>query len=265
MKKNKCSVVIPVYNEEECIEGVIQSWNRQFKKIDIEPLFICINDGSKDRSGKILDELAKEIPSMIVVHQDNAGHGVSVRRGYAIAVEQEADYVFQIDSDNQFAPADFEKLWNQREDSDLLLGRRHNRKDPVTRKIISSFLADYIFNLSGVEILDCNTPFRLFNKNFLKEVLYTVPVDAFTPNIMLSILGKKMGRNFDEIPVSHFARNTGTNSLLSWGLVKACITAFKQLYTFNYSLRYQYFNIENFSKQSYSKSTDENVRIKSAA
>ncbi|MDC1174062.1 glycosyltransferase family 2 protein [Bacteriovoracaceae bacterium] len=262
--QNKCSVVIPVYNEEECIEGVIQSWNRQFIKMEITPYFICINDGSKDQSGRILDELAKEIPHMKVIHQENSGHGESIRRGYSHSLTDDTEYVFQIDSDNQFAPSDFQHLWEARHESDLILGRRKDRKDPLTRKIISSVLSDYVYNLSGCEILDANTPFRLYNKKFLKSVLFSIPVGSFTPNIMLSILGKKFGRNLTETPVKHFERTTGTNSLLSFGLLKACLKSFTQIYHFIQSLRYQYFTIEKSTKQSYSNSTNQIDDLKSA-
>ena len=77
----KISIIIPVYNVEKylqkCLDSVI---NQTYKNLEI----ICINDGSPDNSGKILDEYAKKDGRVIVIHQENAGVSVARNKGLEI-------------------------------------------------------------------------------------------------------------------------------------------------------------------------------------
>ena len=90
----KVSVIIPVYKTEmyirECMDSVI---NQTLKDIEI----ICVDDGSPDDSGKILDEYAKNDNRVHVIHQKNAG--VSVARNNGIS-EAKGEYIKFVDSDD---------------------------------------------------------------------------------------------------------------------------------------------------------------------
>src|SRR5437868_4422665 len=99
------AIVMPAYNEEACIEGVVSAW---LSVLDTVPgtLFV-VNDGSRDGTGKVLDRLAESHASLRVIHQKNAGHGAAVLRGYAEAIALGPEWIFQTDSDDQFDPMDF--------------------------------------------------------------------------------------------------------------------------------------------------------------
>jgi dolichol-phosphate mannosyltransferase len=109
-------VVIPVYNEEGCIEEVITSWGDFLTNYFNDKQFriLVINDGSKDNTPIILDKLASRLSYLEVVHQKNGGHGNAVLNGYRKAVSYQPNWVFQTDSDNQFRPEDFPHLWEHR-------------------------------------------------------------------------------------------------------------------------------------------------------
>lgn len=92
----KISVIIPCYNTEkylrECLDSVI---NQTLKDIEI----ICINDGSTDNSGKILDEYAKKDNRIKVIHKENEGAGVARNVGISLA---KGEYLSILDSDDVF-------------------------------------------------------------------------------------------------------------------------------------------------------------------
>lgn len=226
-------LVMPVYNEAECIEQVITAWHQYLGSIfDKSFGLMVVNDGSTDNTGDILQELEKKLPTMYVVTQKNAGHGSAVVRGYQQALAAQPDYVFQTDSDDQFVPSDFNLLWQQRERSDFILGHRKNRKDPFMRLMITRVLKGLLFLRFGKWIKDANIPFRLMTASFLAASLPQVPPKAFAPNIFLSVLAAKKRIDVLNIPVQHKARETGSTVLISNNLWKACVKSLRQLLSF---------------------------------
>ena len=95
-------VVIPAYNEEACIRDVVPHWIDGIAKVIPVGSFklLIINDGSRDNTGTILDELTGEYPNLIAKHQINGGHGNAIYNGYQMAVEMNPSFVFQT-FDNQ--------------------------------------------------------------------------------------------------------------------------------------------------------------------
>lgn len=69
-KKYKIAVIIPVYNAEKYIKKCIKSFQKQtFQNFKL----VLVNDGSKDKSGKICDDMAKKDERIYVIHQENKG------------------------------------------------------------------------------------------------------------------------------------------------------------------------------------------------
>jgi dolichol-phosphate mannosyltransferase len=234
------SIVMPAYNEEEVIEVVVKQWTdlltRQFPADNTR--LIVINDGSRDKTGAILDQIKDRYPKLVVVHQPNGGHGNAVVNGYHQAVALDSEYVFQTDSDDQFVAEDFAKLWARRNDSPFILGYREERYDAFARLVITRILRMSIALIYGTYIMDSNIPFRLIRGSFLKRLLAQLPTPTpFAPNIFLAVMAKKAGYNTFDIPITHKERLTGTVSILKWKLLKVCIQSFGELAQFRLDLR----------------------------
>jgi len=222
-------IVMPAYNEAACIAKVVKAWaevaTRHFG------MLLVVNDGSRDNTGDVLNQLVRETSVLRVVHQDNAGHGNAVRNGYEQALKLNPQYVFQTDSDDQFNPNDFEKLWEARHESPFLLGYREVRHDPLVRIIISRLNAVLLLLLFGVEIRDANVPFRLMEAKFLGGLLSLVPRGVFIPNIFLAVLAAKSRAVLLEIPVGHRERKTGVVTL-NRRLYEVCQRCFREVRQF---------------------------------
>ena len=230
---------MPAYNEEEVIESVVKQWTdlleRHFPTENTR--LIVINDGSRDKTGAILDQIKDRYPKLMVVHQPNGGHGNAVVNGYQQAVALDSEYVFQTDSDDQFVTDDFGKLWAQRNESPFILGYREERYDAFARLIITRILRLSIALIYGTYIMDSNIPFRLIRGTFLRKLLAQLPTPTpFAPNIFLAVMAKKAGFNTFDIPITHKERLTGTVSILKWKLLKVCIQSFKELAQFRMDL-----------------------------
>ena len=104
------SIVMPAYNEQDCIEKVVYNWTNFLKNRfpNDNTTLIVINDGSKDNTKILLDKLEKEVTNLTVVNQKNGGHGNAVVNGYRKALALDSQFVFQTDSDDQFVSDDFD-------------------------------------------------------------------------------------------------------------------------------------------------------------
>jgi len=184
-------IVIPVYNEEKQLPGLLRDWLPLFKATALSYKVILIDDGSKDNSLSLLKTLQANDPALSVHSQPNAGHGAAILNGYRMAGE--AEWVFQIDSDHQFEPAAFRQLWDQREGYDLLLAERKEKNASLPRQCISAVSKGIVYAFYGRRIRDANSPYRLMRGQFLKEALKKIPENSFAPNILLSawFLAKK--------------------------------------------------------------------------
>lgn len=137
----KISVIVPVYNTERYLDECLNSIENQTLK-DIE--IICINDGSKDRSGEILEQHRKKDDRIKIINQENAGVSVARNRGIACAV---GEYISFVDSDDILAPYFYEKAYEN---------VKKNNADIIDMKF-RTFYHDIDFNLEGVNYNDNNT------------------------------------------------------------------------------------------------------------
>ncbi len=233
------SIVMPAYNEQDCIEKVVYNWTNFLKEKfpNDNTTLIVINDGSKDNTKLILDKLKGEVSHLTVIHQKNGGHGNAVVNGYNTALRLGSEYVFQTDSDDQFVSDDFDKLWSKRNESDFILGYREVRHDAGVRLFITKFLRATISTIYGTFIMDSNIPFRLIKGTFLQKLMDQLPKpEPFAPNIFLSVMAKKAGQKTFDIPITHKDRETGEVSIVKWTLWKVCIRSFQELLNFRLEL-----------------------------
>ena len=95
-KQPLLTIIVPVYNVEKYIEECLDSLTNQDASIDSYEI-ICIDDGSPDNCGSILDEYEKNNPNMTVIHQRNTGQAGARNAGLKIASGQ---YIWFVDSDD---------------------------------------------------------------------------------------------------------------------------------------------------------------------
>lgn len=230
-------LVMPAYNEEGCIESVVSDWHAELERTvgPGEFRMLIVNDGSRDRTGELLDGLG--LPGLEVVHQANQGHGATVLNGYRHALTLGAEYVFQVDSDNQVSPRDLRLLWERRRESDFILACRAVRHDPRQRLFISRCLAWLIRLLFGRSIADVNVPFRLMRSEYLARLLRGVPPYMVAPNIVLGVLAAVDRQPLLNVPIEHRERQTGEVSIVRWSLVRICLRSAADLVELRLRLR----------------------------
>ena len=128
------SVVIPVFNEAGAVRRVVSTWDDELGRLAIPYEIRVYDDGSRDQTGALLAELARERPHVVALGHANRGHGPTILRGYH---EAGGTWVFQVDGDDEMPAAAFPDLWARRDQADLVLGYRVGRSQSLARRIVS--------------------------------------------------------------------------------------------------------------------------------
>ncbi len=220
-------VVIPVYNEEEIIRFVIEDWVKCLDELKINYRIKLYNDGSSDNTERVIKEVLPSCPNIDLINKENSGHGPTILRAYKDNLEL-ADWIFQVDSDNEMSPSYFKFLWEAREKYDFLIGHRYNREFSFARLILTTLSRITIFSLFGRNIVDVNSPYRLFRARFFDKAINLIPNTTFAPNIILSGVASREGARTKSILVPYNFRTTGTVSLKQLKLLKIGLKCFKQ-------------------------------------
>jgi dolichol-phosphate mannosyltransferase len=221
------AVVMPVYNEKDCIIAVINSWLSVLSGLNINFRIIVLNDGSLDGTDRIL-ETFKVHPQVEIINKPNSGHGPTILMGYGQAVRI-AGWVFQCDSDNELSAEHFPHLWKERHAYEAIFGIRKDRKQSISRKIITACARLSVKFFFGRGISDVNIPYRLIRADILQQIISRIPPDTFAPNIVISGMLPVQGARIYEYPVPYGGRKTGKSSIGKWKLWKAAFKSFGQI------------------------------------
>ena len=217
-------VVMPVFNEDECIEHVLADWRNVLDELKISYRIMVINDGSKDNTASILSRYADN-PSIFTINRKNSGHGPTILYGFRRAVH-ESKWIFQVDSDNEIEANHFKTFWQRKNGYDACIGIRNQGQQQLPRKLISIGAALIIRMFYGSGIQDVNCPYRLVRADVLGPILEQIPDNTFAPNVAISGFLLLHGRDVKNIPVPHHIRQTGTVSIRKWRLFSAALISF---------------------------------------
>jgi glycosyltransferase involved in cell wall biosynthesis len=228
------TVVMPAYNEEGAIEDAV----REVREHVLHGLpgaeLLVVDDGSRDRTGEILDRLAAEDPRVSVIHQRNGGHGRALRTGLDAA---RGEYVFLVDSDRQIPIEAFPPLWELARGRDGAFGIRTNRHDPRLRLMLTAVIRAALRSLFDAPLRDANVPFKILRRSAWLEARELIPEDTLAPSLFLAVFARRRGLDIAERDVPHRERETGVVSIRRWKLLKFCTRAFLQLLAFHRRLR----------------------------
>ncbi len=225
--KEKLYIVIPAYNEEANIEKVAREWHEIVQKVSKDSRLIIVDDGSKDSTYTKLCGLQQELRQLEPLTKSNSGHGATLLYAYHYALDHEANYIFQTDSDGQTLPEEFEGFWKQRKKYDAIIGYRNHREDGLSRIIVTKTLKMVLKIIFGLNVTDANTPYRLMNKDILNKYVVRIPENFNLSNVMLTVLFLDNRERVKFKPITFRPRQGGVNSInipkiikIGWQAVK---------------------------------------------
>lgn len=225
----KILLIIPAYNEEDNIlrtyEDIIEYNKVNKTNYDV----IVINDGSRDKTGYILDK--ENIPHIDLIN--NLGIGGAVQTGYKYAQYNDYDIAIQYDGDGQHDVSYVDKLINPivKKKADFTIGSRFIEdiskfKTSTSRRIGISIISFIIKLVTGFKIYDTTSGFRAASKKVIKEFANSYPQEYPEPITSSEML--KKGYILKEVAVNMKERSFGKSSIHTWKniyyMVNVCLS-----------------------------------------
>lgn len=222
-KVTSISIFFSAYNEQDNIAKSVAKAQAILEKITRDYEIIIINDGSKDKTGIISDELAKKNSKIKVVHHNpNQGYGGAVISGLKASTK---DYVFFTDADLQFNLDEITKLIEYLPEYEVVLGYRAIRKDPLMRTInakLWNFLNRLLF---GLKVRDIDCAFKIFKRSVIKDIDLKSRGAMVSAELLIRL--QKNGVKWQEIAVTHLPRTAGSPT---GAKPKVIFRAFRELF-----------------------------------
>lgn len=198
------SVVIPAYNEAETVERVVKDAKAELEKIKIPYEIVIVDDGSTDKTGVIIDKLAKHKFIRAIHHQKNKGFTGAISTCYKNAKN---NLVFLSPADGQFDFKELGQFIESIKGYDVAVGYRIENPEPVTRKINSKAFHLLCKILLGINLKEISTVIM-----WRKHILDSLTIESEDRSAMIEpeLIAKalKMKYKFIEVPI-HFQERKG--------------------------------------------------------
>ncbi len=204
------SFFFPAHNEEANLETLVEEALATLPGLAERFEIIAVDDGSRDRTPAIADELAKRHTDVVraVHHPVNMGYGAALRSGFRAS---RYGLIAFIDGDRQFRVADVGRLTERLAASDapdVVVGYRLHRADPPIRRWYARIyrLANRIF--FGVRARDIDCACKLFRRESLEGIKVASGGAFFTAELLIKL--RCFERRVVEVGVPHYPRTAGS-------------------------------------------------------
>lgn len=202
------SYFFPAHNEAANLRGLVEEALVTLPDLADAFEVVIVDDGSRDATPHIADELAATDSRVRVVHHaKNLGYGAALRSGFGAARH---DLLAFTDGDRQFRVADLGRLIAQYQagGSDVVVGYRIKRADPLVRTLYAKAyrLANRVF--FGLRITDVDCACKLFRRDALTDINVESGGAFFSAELLIKL--RASGRRVTEVGVPHYARTAGS-------------------------------------------------------
>lgn len=206
------TVFFPAYNDAGTIPSMVIGAVIAARRLTDDFEVVVVNDGSRDGTSEILEELARMCPSLRVVeHPQNRGYGAALRTGFASATKE---FVFYTDGDAQYDPRELTGLWARMTPQvDLVNGYKISRSDPLHRIVIGRLYHHMVKLLFGLRVRDVDCDFRLMRRSIFERVHLEKNSGVICLELMKKV--QDAGYQIVEEPVHHYHRAYGTSQFFN--------------------------------------------------
>lgn len=218
------SLVIPCYNEETTLSGIVDEVLKTGSD-DLALELVIVDDCSGDSSRAVAESLAAQHPEVkLCFHEKNRGKGAALRTGFLAAT---GDYVGIQDADMEYDPQDYLKMLRPLCEgrSDVVFGSRYLRREEriVLRwwhSTMNRFLTWFSNVFSDLDLTDMETCYKLFRREIIQEIAPRLKEDrfGFEPEVVAHVarLVRKEGLRVAEVAIGYRPRKFAEGKKIGW-------------------------------------------------
>ena len=201
------SVVVPLFNEEESLPELCDWIARVMRENNFTYEVILVDDGSKDRSWKVIENISSADPNVKGI-KFRRNYGKSAALNTAFEVTQ-GDVIITMDADLQDSPDEIPELYKmiKEEGFDLISGWKQKRYDPITKTVPTKLFNWATRKMSGIHLHDFNCGLKAYSKDVVKTIEVYGEMHRYIPVIAKWAGFSKIG----EKVVQHRERKYGTS------------------------------------------------------
>jgi glycosyltransferase involved in cell wall biosynthesis len=202
------SIVLPVYNEARTLPELIRRLGDVADSLRARYLFefVCVDDGSKDDTVAVADELTLAEPRMVVVSlRRNYGQTAALQAGFERA---QGEIIVSMDADLQHFPEDIPRFLAKIEEGyDVICGWRADRQEGIVRRWPSAVANWMVRTLTGTTVHDVGTTFRAYRGDLARQLQLLGEHHRFIP-----VLASNLGARITEVPIQNIERPVGASN-----------------------------------------------------
>lgn len=210
-------VIIPTYNEKENIENIIDAVFALEQDFHI----LVVDDSSPDGTGEIVKKIQeKHLHNLhISVRKVKDGLGKAYIHGFKWALQNNYDYIFEMDADFSHNPKDLVKLFETCKNGDMSVGSRYCNgvnvvNWPMGRVLLSYFASKYVRFVLGIPIYDTTAGFVCFSRKVLEQIgLDNVKLKGYGFQVEMKFRAYKKGFKIVEVPIIFTNRINGESKM----------------------------------------------------
>lgn len=198
----RISIVVPAFNEQNRIAQTLKSLRENFLGEDIE--IIVVDDGSTDATAEIAAaELQGCSSGRVLRAEKNRGKGAAVRLGIKNST---GEFVFITDADEATEFSYFGKLFSEIEPNTVVIGSRAADgsvviSSPLHRRLMGRSFNFLVRKVTGLDVLDTQCGFKLFNGDDARRILSMCRIDRFAFDVEILRIASILGMEIKEVPV----------------------------------------------------------------
>jgi glycosyltransferase involved in cell wall biosynthesis len=205
------SVLLPVCNEGEVIEKVVNDWLIQIKTLPAGSNILIEDANSTDGTREILQRAEFQNPQYIKVfyRDDRDGFRNALLRLFD---HSNADYIFVADTDGQYFVTDFPYFLKRAAlGNDFVKGVKINRRDGFFRRFFSYLMNRFVVVFIGLPAIDYNSSHYLIRKDFLNSIRGEGFVFKYSLNVEVTLKALLANADYSIIYVKHQSRSQGVS------------------------------------------------------
>lgn len=227
----KLSLVVPVYNEDQNLPLLFDAIHKVMDALDHAWELILVDDGSRDNSLVVLNELVVRDPQhvRVVVFRRNFGQTAAIAAGIDHA---KGEIIILLDADMQNDPADIPLLLAKLDEGyDVVSGWRKERKDTYLTRTLPSNAANWLIStVTGVHLHDYGCTLKAYRRDSLTGFRLYGEMHRFIP-----VFAHAVGARITEIPVHHHERKYGKAKYGLERTIKVVLDLFTVKFLLDYS------------------------------